>query len=228
MTVTPKGNELKRCEQLAMTCPNAEYSTSTMHKLYYDACPAEWKRTFSATGTSIELTVPHSLHPDAPDKKGAPSLRADARNKKLGGSSAKKLAVHGQVGKTQSWARDADRVRRVMGSTWELYFPNGTGPEALFDVDDTVGERFLRNAPNGSHFSVATDFMLKALRTLKMREEDNLEWESYVHTDTTYGLCSSMYTTTSCMFSKRAGVSKTVFVTFSRYVINLSTTLPNL
>jgi uncharacterized membrane protein YdcZ (DUF606 family) len=107
-----------------------------------------------------------------------------------------------------------------MAESSSVMFPEGTGPVALFDLDRTVGERFLRTTPNGSHFSVATDFMLATLKTLKMKEVDNLEWEHSVHTDTTYGLCGTMYVTVSCMYSKRAGVTKTVFVTYSRYIIN--------
>jgi uncharacterized membrane protein YdcZ (DUF606 family) len=104
-----------------------------------------------------------------------------------------------------------------MAESFSVMFPEDTGPVALFDLDRTVGERFLRTTPNCSHFSVATDFMLTALKILKIKEADNLEWEleweHSVHTDTTYGLCGSMYVTVSCMYSKRAGVTKTVFVT---------------
>jgi hypothetical protein len=130
---------------------------------------------------------------------------------------AKTLAVHGQIGLHQAWAKNPVRVRRIMGEAWKDIFPDGTGPEGLLDFDNCFpDDKFMRTAPNGSHFSVATPFMISVLGTLAMPEEENLIYENNLHTDTTYNLCSTMYTTTSCMFDKRVGVSKTVFVSYSR------------
>jgi hypothetical protein len=159
---------------------------------------------------------PHSEHPDAPNKRCPPSQRAEVRNRALEGTSAKNLGTLGQIGTQQSWAKDATRLRRDMNSAYKIMFPCGCGPEGLADFDHSIGERFIRTTPNLSHFSVATEFMLDALATLIKKQEDNYEWEPYVHTDSTYNICSEMYITTSAMFSTRAMVSKMVYVTYSR------------